>query len=118
RRAVLVGVALTATLLTACVPPPSAVVEPPPAPSPPPRQLVVYGDSLVAESRAAVQDRVRSAMPGWAVTVRAFPGTAQCDWHGDMRDDLRRLRPEVVIALDRKSTRLNSSHVKISYAVF
>jgi len=97
RRAVLVGVALTATLLTACVPPPSAVVEPPPAPSPPPRQLVVYGDSLVAESRAAVQDRVRSAMPGWAVTVRAFPGTAQCDWHGDMRDDLRRLRPDAVV---------------------
>src|SRR5690606_40538723 len=32
---------------------------------------------------------------------------------------LRRLRPDLKIGfLDRKSTRLNSSHVKISYAVF
>src|SRR5690606_2777567 len=28
------------------------------------------------------------------------------------------MSPEVVLQLDRKSTRLNSSHVKISYAVF
>src|SRR5690606_41822960 len=34
---------------------------------------------------------------------------------GDHTDPLR---PQVVDDLDRKSTRLNSSHVKISYAVF
>src|SRR5699024_11873839 len=28
------------------------------------------------------------------------------------------LNPEMTLALDRKSTRLNSSHVSISYAVF
>src|SRR5207249_1300081 len=37
----------------------------------------------------------------------------------DLRRDLHRaLFVEVVAALDRKSTRLNSSHVSISYAVF
>src|SRR5690606_40123305 len=37
-----------------------------------------------------------------------FPATA--DWPG--------IDPHVLTTLDRKSTRLNSSHVKISYAVF
>src|SRR5690606_29022250 len=32
--------------------------------------------------------------------------------------DQRKMRVEQVVCLDRKSTRLNSSHVKISYAVF
>src|SRR5690606_4997210 len=38
------------------------------------------------------------------------------------RQELRRIagawRPALLVGLDRKSTRLNSSHVKISYAVF
>src|SRR3712207_8221934 len=36
----------------------------------------------------------------------------QPDWHGDYRDFKKLGRP------DRKSTRLNSSHANISYAVF
>src|SRR5690625_5502194 len=38
-----------------------------------------------------------------------------------IRDELRHLpleRQEILLILDRKSTRLNSSHVAISYAVF
>src|SRR5690606_41792548 len=40
--------------------------------------------------------------------------------HGDLRvrGPDRQLRPFRARPLDRKSTRLNSSHVKISYAVF
>src|SRR5690554_7429496 len=38
-----------------------------------------------------------------------------------LRDDYQRiidLKPDYIITADRKSTRLNSSHVRISYAVF
>src|SRR5690606_41779950 len=40
--------------------------------------------------------------------------------HSDLRGDSRRNQgvPRVLTGVDRKSTRLNSSHVKISYAVF
>src|SRR5690606_40631656 len=47
----------------------------------------------------------------WPVVLRQVadhPAHAQLDW----------CRPLVVVPRDRKSTRLNSSHVKISYAVF
>src|SRR5690606_39695384 len=37
---------------------------------------------------------------------------------GYNEDEIRRFLPRTVRTLDRKSTRLNSSHVKISYAVF
>src|SRR5574340_1531286 len=36
----------------------------------------------------------------------------------DLRQDLEMMRPWKAIVTDRKSTRLNSSHQKISYAVF
>src|SRR3712207_6974831 len=35
-----------------------------------------------------------------------------------LRRDLTRQRPQCLLLLDRKSTRLNSSHANISYAVF
>src|SRR5690606_42022920 len=37
---------------------------------------------------------------------------------GRQRTEIRPGLPVVLLSLDRKSTRLNSSHVKISYAVF
>src|SRR5699024_12846271 len=43
-----------------------------------------------------------------------FNGTFRRNWEGDYHCD----RSEVLAMLDRKSTRLNSSHVSISYAVF
>src|SRR5207302_6274098 len=39
-------------------------------------------------------------------------------WHGSRSSCLLENGEDVVLAQDRKSTRLNSSHVKISYAVF
>src|SRR5437762_9748672 len=40
------------------------------------------------------------------------------DWFQFLRSDELRKRPAQVLRLDRKSTRLNSSHRCISYAVF
>src|SRR5207302_3999223 len=37
---------------------------------------------------------------------------------GQVAAEIRDIRPQISVWLDRKSTRLNSSHVKISYAVF
>src|SRR5690606_40822608 len=41
-------------------------------------------------------------------------------WYWDMNDDTRKFAQRFMkrVGKDRKSTRLNSSHVKISYAVF
>src|SRR2546426_6319134 len=39
-------------------------------------------------------------------------------WRGVTRVDGATLQPEGYLGLDRKSTRLNSSHLVISYAVF
>src|SRR5690606_41884007 len=54
------------------------------------------------KARAAVIDSARKILPSVVVD-------------GKSEADIRR---QVVAAKDRKSTRLNSSHVKISYAVF
>src|SRR5690606_40709125 len=40
------------------------------------------------------------------------------EWLLQRPDSLRESPVEAAVAVDRKSTRLNSSHVKISYAVF
>src|SRR5690606_39494126 len=55
-----------------------------------------------AEPRVLLQARLRDG--------GARVGLGRCAWE--------RLAPAVARAQDRKSTRLNSSHVKISYAVF
>src|SRR5690606_39286736 len=39
-------------------------------------------------------------------------------WHAEFSAAFRSNREPFFVRLDRKSTRLNSSHVKISYAVF
>src|SRR5690606_41566187 len=57
-------------------------------------------------------------VPGWAgrlVTVRASRAGDAVTVRARVDDEPFRL---VRVAQDRKSTRLNSSHVKISYAVF
>src|SRR5690625_6558871 len=38
--------------------------------------------------------------------------------YGDYIDQAQKIAQEIIITEDRKSTRLNSSHVAISYAVF
>src|SRR3989442_6121542 len=55
--------------------------------------------------------RLRTGLAAAGVVVPA--GDAE-----DKLAELRRMYEPYVAALDRKSTRLNSSHVRISYAVF
>src|SRR5204863_9214488 len=63
---------------------------------------------------------------GLAGLVWLFPGLAQAELAGEQRGLIRWFVPITLATgivlglcgLDRKSTRLNSSHVEISYAVF
>src|SRR5689334_24192086 len=60
------------------------------------------------EPRGAPRRVLRGARLGPALTARGAPGDAVADEH----------EPEARAGEDRKSTRLNSSHSSISYAVF
>src|SRR5690606_39745453 len=73
-------------------------------------QEIADPSAIPAGFASAAIDRGRLRPCGLHGTLRARPfrGTRQ---HGHLRGGCR-------AAQDRKSTRLNSSHVKISYAVF
>src|SRR5690606_39955909 len=66
------------------------------------------------EKLDAFYTRVRPGGPGWR-RQRERTGIAPAQ---DLASDIQRVFAGVLILLDRKSTRLNSSHVKTSYAVF
>src|SRR3712207_8400480 len=77
----------------------------------PPRSTLFPYTTLFRSRRAWPQDHVRAhprprGRPGGGRQSRSLP-----------RDNRRRRPPEGSVA-DRKSTRLNSSHANISYAVF
>src|SRR5690606_40468338 len=55
---------------------------------------------------------------GGAASCRGFTGDREQAAHGRVREHPARCRIRRGFIPDRKSTRLNSSHVKISYAVF
>ncbi len=55
--------------------------------APPPPTVAVYGDSLVHESVAALENRLHQVFPGWNVIIHAWGGLAQCDLHSDMVSD-------------------------------
>src|SRR5207249_6203627 len=70
-------------------------------------------------------ERVRRRRPRRAVSRRLVasghvsePGTGQAQGHGSAGQQRRSGAGLLVGSGDRKSTRLNSSHVSISYAVF
>src|SRR5690606_40023205 len=65
----------------------------------------------VALVLVAVERAQQPVAPAMVLHPRVVPG-------GDTLGAERQRRVEEVAELDRKSTRLNSSHVKISYAVF
>src|SRR5690606_40883069 len=89
----------------------------------------LFGDRHCAAHRAGPPDRARCTP-----YTKRFPDRALVRGHGridlvrprrdpaaQMRDALEAGGPHVLerlLTADRKSTRLNSSHVKISYAVF
>src|SRR5438874_4530282 len=94
------------------------------------RVLIPLAERLLRDSQAAL-DRVRQATEGRAGTLRIGFGIASAsDLLPQTILRFRKTYPGVEIqmpdmstpaqtrALDRKSTRLNSSHVEISYAVF
>src|SRR5690606_39905489 len=64
--------------------------------------------------RSAQRQRSRSCVHG--VRERLFPGLRRICVTGDVGGTRATVR--ATVHEDRKSTRLNSSHVKISYAVF
>src|SRR5690606_39290326 len=68
----------------------------------------------------AAQDAIAQLKPRAAQLLEADAGAIEFGggefWVRDAPD--RRIGIKQVMAQDRKSTRLNSSHVKISYAVF
>src|SRR5690554_7726654 len=54
----------------------------------------------------------------WATPCTVHKAKAMCELTKKQWTYLITLRKSHVLTLDRKSTRLNSSHVRISYAVF
>src|SRR5699024_11739565 len=75
--------------------------------------------SLTAEQRSALRALAESVRPASDELGDRFDGCGQqlALVGGPVRDALLG-RPSHDVDLDRKSTRLNSSHVSISYAVF
>src|SRR5690348_18198507 len=72
---------------------------------------------------ARVGDHVLAPVEHFARTLRAEPRrrprrSESAVFFGTERDDLEPARCELALQQDRKSTRLNSSHPSISYAVF
>src|SRR5438874_9904424 len=78
---------------------------------PPPTDI--YTLSPTRRSSDLIEERVREAVEALAVDVRAEVAVG-----ADRLDLLVPGEQEVDLEQDRKSTRLNSSHVEISYAVF
>src|SRR5690606_41961949 len=77
-------------------------------------QLVVLGRAISADTRRENLNKP-PALGGMLVDgllIAVFPGLP------DLHDPFPEAYKLVFVMLDRKSTRLNSSHVKISYAVF
>src|SRR5690606_41550388 len=78
--------------------------------------LPILDQQKLSENEASVQDKkqVASAKEVTQSVVDETQFAGKTDAEGDQ--NLRQMRVEQ--ETDRKSTRLNSSHVKISYAVF
>src|SRR5690606_40635579 len=78
-------------------------------------------DKLVREASAEAQLQRRSTpkqIEYWAEIGRIVAGEVSAEDLISIAQGNRRVRVEPLVPEDRKSTRLNSSHVKISYAVF
>src|SRR2546430_17310547 len=74
----------------------------------PPRSTL-FPYTTLFRSQTVQAIRCRGQIRGAPVTV---------SWKGRVPEDVRDFRPPCIPGRDRKSTRLNSSHSQISYAVF
>lgn len=81
RGALVVALGAITVVAAGCIP-----VGPPP---PPPPTVIVYGDSLMVESRGVVGRELEALRPGYRVltTGRSFGGIALCDALDDMQAD-------------------------------
>jgi len=59
-------------------------------------RVILYGDSLSAQSSADFR-RFVGDEGGADVTLRAFGGTAPCDWLGTMHEDADAISPDAVV---------------------
>src|SRR5207302_11054243 len=80
-------------------------------PSRPLRHLHSFPTRRSSDLSASFLEKLKAIDP----RIRALPPLGRAE---DFDSLSARLKPYAVDARDRKSTRLNSSHVKISYAVF
>src|SRR5690606_39829214 len=85
--------------------------------------LVIFGLVILKNSQAQQLNLSRLFYPNATLRAEYHPGATlgELGPYGMTRTSLLGFVPvqsEVQASLDRKSTRLNSSHVKISYAVF
>src|SRR5207249_10372288 len=90
---------------------------------PPPRStLFPYTTLFRSPTRAAPRDRAPRSWRGATLRRAPSPPTGATSRRARSRDRPGRVRQPrdraPVVGEDRKSTRLNSSHVSISYAVF
>lgn len=85
-RRVGLGTTLVITVALVVVASPSAGgAEIPAAPGTARPRVVLFGDSILVETSAAVRASLRALKPAWDVEVRAFPGTGICNWLDEMR---------------------------------
>src|SRR5699024_12195988 len=70
----------------------------------------------------SIREEQRSYLERGICSISLSEAPSQCEYRGHsyLTKKLKRMPPVLALAwsLDRKSTRLNSSHVSISYAVF
>jgi hypothetical protein len=81
-RLVTAGLVLLPALLASA---PRATASPVRSPALPRPRVVLFGDSMLAETGDIVARSLRVMKPGWDVEVRAFPGTGMCSWFDEMR---------------------------------
>src|SRR3712207_8287622 len=79
-----------------------------------PYTTLFRSDGRIGEIKAAHQAIVASAQEGVTKAIVAKAQQVDREFHESLIDDLN----NEIISKDRKSTRLNSSHANISYAVF
>jgi len=75
---------ITVALVVVACPSPGGAATPA-APAVPRPLVVLFGDSMLSETSAAVRASLRALKPAWEVEVRAFPGTGICSWLDEMR---------------------------------